>query len=99
MGTGHGAGTVLRVISHPTTSPGAVPSAVGATRALAEAEIDLDAIAANVRTIAAVTRTDLMAVVKADGFGHGAVPVARAALAAGATWLGRHLERRGAGAA
>src|SRR4051794_23222947 len=29
-----------------------------------------------------------MAVVKADGYGHGAVPVARAALAAGATWLG-----------
>jgi alanine racemase len=29
-----------------------------------------------------------MAVVKADGYGHGALPVARAALAAGATWLG-----------
>src|SRR4051794_13087447 len=29
-----------------------------------------------------------MAVVKADGYGHGAVPVAEAALAAGASWLG-----------
>jgi alanine racemase len=55
---------------------------------LAEAVIDLAAIAENIRTIAAVARTGLMAVVKADGFGHGAVPVARAALGAGAAWLG-----------
>ncbi|WP_196255738.1 alanine racemase [Micromonospora sp. WMMD558] len=56
--------------------------------ALAEAEVDLAAVADNVRTVTAVAGTDLMAVVKADGFGHGAVPVARAALAAGARWLG-----------
>ncbi|MFD6563685.1 alanine racemase [Micromonospora profundi] len=56
--------------------------------ALAEAVVDLGAIAGNVRTIAAVTGTGLMAVVKADAFGHGAVPVARAALGAGARWLG-----------
>jgi alanine racemase len=56
--------------------------------ALAEALVDLDAIATNVRTIASVTGTDLMAVVKADGFGHGAVQVARAAVRAGASWLG-----------
>ena len=37
---------------------------------------------------AAAPGAALMAVVKADGYGHGAVPVARAALAAGATWLG-----------
>ncbi|MDG4810555.1 alanine racemase [Micromonospora sp. WMMD1120] len=55
---------------------------------LAEAVVDLTAIASNVRTIASVTGTDLMAVVKADGFGHGAVQVARAALRAGAAWLG-----------
>ena len=66
---------------------------------LAEAVVDLAAIAANVRTIAAVAGTGLMAVVKADGFGHGAVPVARAALAAGAGWLGVDLDRRGAGPA
>jgi len=88
MAPGHPAGTVWRVITHPTTAPGAALAEAEATQPLATAEIDLDAIAANVRTIAAVAGTDLMAVVKADGFGHGAVPVARAALAAGATWLG-----------
>ncbi|MEV4822323.1 alanine racemase [Micromonospora sp. NPDC049274] len=69
---------------------------------LAEAVVDLGAIADNVRTVASVTDTALMAVVKADGFGHGAVPVARAALRAGATWLGvtsavEALALRGAG--
>ncbi|MER7891642.1 alanine racemase [Micromonospora sp. NPDC094482] len=56
--------------------------------ALAEAVVDLEAVAGNVRTIAAVAGTELMAVVKADGFGHGAPMVARAALDAGAGWLG-----------
>ena len=52
-------------------------------------EVDLDAIADNVRRFAAaVAPARLMAVVKADGYGHGAVPVARAAAAAGASWLG-----------
>ncbi|MEU8608475.1 alanine racemase, partial [Actinoplanes sp. NPDC048791] len=46
---------------------------------LGEAVVDLAAVAGNVRTVAAVARTDLMAVVKADGFGHGAIAVARAA--------------------
>ncbi|MEH1168235.1 alanine racemase [Micromonospora sp. CPCC 205539] len=55
---------------------------------LAEAVVDLGAIAGNVRTIGSVADTELMAVVKADAFGHGAVPVAQAALRAGATWLG-----------
>jgi alanine racemase len=56
---------------------------------LATAWVDLDAIAANVRVLAAAARgASLMAVVKADGFGHGAVPVARTALASGARWLG-----------
>lgn len=50
--------------------------------------VDLSAIAANVRSIAARARTPLMAVVKADGFGHGADSVARVALAAGASSLG-----------
>ncbi|MFC0505413.1 alanine racemase [Micromonospora costi] len=56
--------------------------------ALAEAEIDLAAIARNVRTVATAAGTPVMAVVKADGFGHGAAAVARAALGAGARWLG-----------
>jgi alanine racemase len=58
------------------------------TAALGEAVVDLGAVAANLRAVAAVARTPLMAVVKADAFGHGAVPVARAAVAAGAAWLG-----------
>src|SRR5581483_4509617 len=53
-----------------------------------EAVIDLAAIQANVAAMAASTPADLMAVVKADGYGHGLVPSARAALAGGATWLG-----------
>jgi alanine racemase len=55
----------------------------------AEALVDLDAIRHNVGVLAAASPgAALMAVVKAEGYGHGAVPVARAALAAGATWLG-----------
>lgn len=50
---------------------------------------DLAAVAANTRTLAAhAPGATLMAVVKADGFGHGAAEVARTALAAGATRLG-----------
>ncbi len=53
-------------------------------------EINLSAIAHNVQQIKALlpAGTDLMAVVKADAYGHGAVTVARTALASGATWLG-----------
>ncbi len=53
------------------------------------AEIDLDAIAWNVRNLKAHVGpgTMLMAVVKANAYGHGAVPVARAALEAGADRL------------
>jgi alanine racemase len=51
--------------------------------------IDLDAIRHNVRRLAAAASpAKVMAVVKADAYGHGAVPVARAALQAGASWLG-----------
>jgi alanine racemase len=56
--------------------------------ATAEAVVDLAAIAHNTAVAAAHTDAALMAVVKADGFGHGMVSVARTALAAGATWLG-----------
>lgn len=53
------------------------------------AVIDLDAIRHNVRRLAAAASpAKVMAVVKADAYGHGAVPVARAALQAGASWLG-----------
>jgi alanine racemase len=52
------------------------------------AEVDLDAIGHNVRVIRRlVGRSGVWAVVKADGYGHCAVPVARAALEAGAGGL------------
>ncbi|MBD8060205.1 alanine racemase [Cellulomonas sp. JH27-2] len=55
----------------------------------ARAVIDDAAIAANVRSLAAHAPTaQVMAVVKADAYGHGLVPSARAALAGGAAWLG-----------
>ncbi|GAB3557488.1 alanine racemase [Spelaeicoccus albus] len=51
--------------------------------------IDLDAVAANVRCLsAAIGPAQLMAVVKANGYGHGMVEIARAATGAGAPWLG-----------
>jgi alanine racemase len=53
-----------------------------------EAVIDLDAIRGNVARLKAGTSADVMAVVKADGYGHGLVPSARAAVDGGATWLG-----------
>ncbi|NUS71946.1 MAG: alanine racemase [Corynebacteriales bacterium] len=54
----------------------------------AEAVIDLDAIRDNTAVLAGQTSAAVMAVVKADGYGHGMVPAARAALAGGATYLG-----------
>ncbi|MFF7336005.1 alanine racemase [Streptomyces sp. NPDC008163] len=55
----------------------------------ARAEIDLAALRANVRVLRArAAGAQLMAVVKADAYGHGAVPCARAAREAGAAWLG-----------
>ncbi|MGZ4437838.1 MAG: alanine racemase, partial [Nocardioidaceae bacterium] len=57
--------------------------------ARAEIVVDLEAVRHNVRTLAAtVADAALMVVVKADGYGHGMVPVARAAREAGAGWLG-----------
>jgi alanine racemase len=52
------------------------------------AEIDLAAIQYNLCRMKALTGTRVMAVVKANAYGHGAVAVARAAGAAGADWLG-----------
>ena len=71
----------------PTTAGGATaPETHGLT---VWAEIDLTALEANVRTLRALAPTsELMAVVKADAYGHGLLPVARAAVRGGATWLG-----------
>jgi alanine racemase len=54
----------------------------------AEIRIDLNAIRDNVARLRAGTEAEVMAVVKADAYGHGMLPAARAALAGGATWLG-----------
>ena len=51
-------------------------------------EIDLDAIRNNIRAIRRRTNTEVMAVIKANGYGHGALQVAQAATEAGATWCG-----------
>jgi len=59
-------------------------------------EVDLGAVRANTRVLADLAApAALLAVVKADGSGPGAVPVARAALDAGATWLGVALVEEG----
>lgn len=60
----------------------------GRERALAV--VDLDAISGNVSRLKArlAVTTRLCAVVKANGYGHGAVPAAMAALRGGASWLG-----------
>ena len=58
-------------------------------------EVDLDAIRHNVARFAAHTDTTVCAVVKGDGYGHGSVPVARAALDGGADWLAVALVEEG----
>ena len=61
------------------------------------AVVDLDAVAANVvALVEATSPAAVCAVVKADGYGHGALPVARTALAAGAAWLAVALPGEGA---
>ncbi|MEU1619226.1 alanine racemase [Streptomyces sp. NPDC005722] len=75
---------VVRLVGPPPPPP--PPPSPGGTSG-PELDVDLAAVAANTRLLAA-RAARLMAVVKADGFGHGAAGVARAALAAGATSLG-----------
>ncbi len=56
---------------------------------LREARIDLGAVRANVAALKGLVAPALtMTVVKADAYGHGATEVARAAVDAGADWLG-----------
>jgi alanine racemase len=55
----------------------------------AEARIDLGAVRANVAALRErAGGAEVMAVVKADAYGHGLLPCARAAVAGGASWLG-----------
>lgn len=50
--------------------------------------IDTNAIQNNVRFILEHTQSQVMAIVKANAYGHGTIPTARAALDGGATWCG-----------
>lgn len=54
----------------------------------AQAEVDLSAISANVEMLMKHAGVPVMAVVKADAYGHGLVPVAHTVISAGAQWLG-----------
>lgn len=51
-------------------------------------EVNLNAISHNINLIKSKTSAQILAVVKADAYGHGLVPVAKCAVDAGATWLG-----------
>lgn len=68
----------MTAVAFAVTTPVAAPTL----------SVDLGSVAANTRRVAACTAGEVMAVVKADGFGLGAVDVARTALSAGATRLG-----------
>ncbi|MEV6315888.1 alanine racemase [Streptomyces sp. NPDC051776] len=71
-----------------TAHPGGAPTHP-ALPMRARAVVDLAALRDNIRALRArAPRAELMAVVKSDAYGHGAVPCARAARAAGASWLG-----------
>ncbi len=60
------------------------------------ADIDLGAVSHNVEALAKLVHPiDVCVVVKADGYGHGAVPVGRAAIEAGASWLAVALVEEG----
>ena len=54
----------------------------------AEVLIDLGAIRENIKYLMGKSGKPALAVVKADGYGHGLLPVAKSALSAGASWLG-----------
>lgn len=66
------------------------PSLALMQRERAWVEVNLKAIAHNVAQVRSLLadRTALMAIVKADAYGHGATTIAQTALQAGATWLG-----------
>ncbi len=66
-----------------------LPPQTTASQRATHALIDLDAVAANIRFFQAHAgpKVGIMAVVKANAYGHGAIMVARAAVAAGASWL------------
>ena len=54
-------------------------------------QVDLEAIAHNIAQVRSRTNSAILAVVKADAYGHGLIPVANTAISSGATWLGTAL--------
>jgi alanine racemase len=58
---------------------------------LREIQIDLAALKANVQYLKTKAERPILAVVKADAYGHGLIPCAKAAVEAGANWLGTAL--------
>ncbi|HRC40641.1 MAG: alanine racemase [Nostocoides sp.] len=76
-------------VTHQAGGSERPPAALAPAGVPGWAEIDLTAITDNVRELKRrAGSAEVMAVVKADGYGHGALPSARAAQAGGATWLG-----------
>jgi alanine racemase len=71
-------------------SVASIQDAYGGLRQRAWVEIDLGALAHNVRQLKSflAPQTALMAVVKADAYGHGVITVAQTVLESGASWLG-----------
>jgi alanine racemase len=57
----------------------------------AVAEINLNAIEGNLKFIKGKTNAQVLAVVKADAYGHGLIPISKSAIEAGANWLGTAL--------
>ena len=51
-------------------------------------EVNLNAVSNNIKLVKSKVQAEILAVVKADAYGHGLVPVAKCAIDAGATWLG-----------
>ena len=80
---------------HPVTATGCSMRSVVPVRP-SWVEVDLEAVRHNVRALRTVIApAEVCAVVKADGYGHGDVPVAEAAAEAGATWLAVALVEEG----
>ena len=87
--------SVMDSAGHGGTTPLAPPERAGPLAPPAsatpdrQAYVDLGAITGNVAALCERVRgSQVMAVVKANGYGHGMIPAARAALAGGASWLG-----------
>lgn len=82
---------------HPARPSEPSPEDLEAALRPAWVDVDLEALEQNLRTLRErIGSAKLMAVVKADGYGHGAVGVSRALEAAGVDWLGVALLEEGA---